>query len=302
MTLSPSGILFAGSRNEGKVYAMKDANNDFVADEVLVVAEDLHMPTGVSFHNGDLYVSEVSRILVFRNIEANLTAAPKPEVLAYTFPDEEHHGPGNSSISVPTVSCTFPWALPATSVTARAKTNVLPPSCGSTPMAKMPKCMLPACATPWVLVHPVTKELWFTENGRDWMGDDIPPCELNHAPKPGLHFGFPYCHGGTLLDPEYGKGKNCADFTPPVQNLAPRGPLGMTFYTGAISRKIPLAASLWPSTDRGTADPSAAGNLRKTGGQQSRFVRSFCRKRLQENGERPAVLWHVLQLPDGSLR
>ena len=83
--------------------------------------------------------------------------------------------------------------------------------------------------------HPQTKELWFTDNGRDRQGDNVPPDELNHAPKAGLHFGYPYCHGGDIPDPEYGKKKPCSEFTPPAQNLGPHvAALGMRFYTGSI--------------------------------------------------------------------
>jgi glucose/arabinose dehydrogenase len=83
--------------------------------------------------------------------------------------------------------------------------------------------------------HPQTKELWFTDNGRDLMGDDVPPDELNHAPKQGLHFGYPYCHGGDIPDPEYGKKRPCSEFTPPVQKLGPHvAALGMRFYTGSM--------------------------------------------------------------------
>jgi glucose/arabinose dehydrogenase len=83
--------------------------------------------------------------------------------------------------------------------------------------------------------HPATKELWFTDNGRDWLGDDRPPDELNHAPQPGMHFGYPYCHGGTILDPEFAAGRQCAEFIPPVQNLGPHvAALGMRFYTGTM--------------------------------------------------------------------
>jgi glucose/arabinose dehydrogenase len=81
--------------------------------------------------------------------------------------------------------------------------------------------------------HPETRDLWFTDNGRDMLGDDLPPCELNHAPRQGLHFGFPYCHGGDILDPKFGKDRDCANYTPPVQKLGPHvAPLGVKFYTG----------------------------------------------------------------------
>ena len=81
--------------------------------------------------------------------------------------------------------------------------------------------------------HPTTQQLWFTDNGRDWLGDDTPPCELNHAPRAGLHFGYPYCHGQDISDPEYGSERNCTEFKPPAQDLGPHvAPLGMKFYTG----------------------------------------------------------------------
>jgi len=83
--------------------------------------------------------------------------------------------------------------------------------------------------------HPDTKDLWFTDNGRDRMGDDVPPDELNHAPRAGLHFGYPYCHGGDIPDPEFGAKRACADFIPPVRKLGPHvAALGMRFYTGEM--------------------------------------------------------------------
>jgi glucose/arabinose dehydrogenase len=83
--------------------------------------------------------------------------------------------------------------------------------------------------------HPETKELWFTDNGRDLLGDDVPPDELNHAPKPGLHFGFPYCHGKNIADPEFGAKRPCKDFVAPALDLGPHvAALGMRFYTGAM--------------------------------------------------------------------
>jgi glucose/arabinose dehydrogenase len=81
--------------------------------------------------------------------------------------------------------------------------------------------------------EPSTKELWFTDNNRDLMGDNLPSCELNHAPKAGMHFGFPYCHSGMILDPEFGKGKSCDDYTAPAAKLGPHvAPLGLAFYEG----------------------------------------------------------------------
>ena len=91
-----------------------------------------------------------------------------------------------------------------------------------------------ACATASVSTGiRAIAELWFTDNGRDMLGDDAPPDELNHATRAGLHFGYPYCHGGTIADPEYGRKRACSEFTPPVQNLGAHvAALGMRFYTG----------------------------------------------------------------------
>jgi glucose/arabinose dehydrogenase len=87
--------------------------------------------------------------------------------------------------------------------------------------------------------HPITKELWFTDNGRDMLGDDTPPCELNRAPKEGMHFGYPYCHGGTISDPEFGSKRACTEFTKPAQNLGPHvAPLGLKFYTGTMFPEV----------------------------------------------------------------
>ena len=83
--------------------------------------------------------------------------------------------------------------------------------------------------------HPTTGELWFTENGRDWLGDDAPDCELDHLTTIGQHFGYPFCHAGTIPDPEFGKQRACSEFVPPAAELGPHvAPLGMRFYTGSM--------------------------------------------------------------------
>lgn len=304
MTLSPSGILFAGSRNEGKVYAIKDSNKDYVADEVTVIAQNLHMPTGITFHNGDLYVSEVSRILVFRNMEANLAAPPKPEVLPYTFPDEEHHGWKFIDFG-PDDKLYVPVGAPCNICNREGEdkrfASIMRLDADGKNAEVYASGVRNSVGFGW---HPVTKELWFTENGRDWLGDDTPPCELNHAPKAGMHFGFPYCHGGTILDPEYGKEKNCADYTAPAQNLGPHvAPLGMTFYTG----------TMFPEKYRGGIFIAEHGSWNRTQpiGYRVTFVKLegnkavsyevFAEGWLQENGERTGRPVDVLELPDGSL-
>ena len=233
MTLSPNGTLYAGSRDEGKIYAIKDENKDGKADKVMVIAQGLDKPTGITYHNGDLYVSEISRILIYRGIDNKLNAPPTPDVLGYTFPSEEHHGwkfidfGPDGKLYVPVGA---PCNICNREDDDKRFASIMRMDADGKNAEIFASGIRNSVGFGW---HPQTKELWFTDNGRDWLGDDIPPCELNHAPKAGLHFGYPYCHGGTIPDPEYGKGKTCSDYTAPVQNLGPHvAPLGMTFYTG----------------------------------------------------------------------
>jgi glucose/arabinose dehydrogenase len=304
MTLSPKGTLFAGSRDEGKLYAMKDENKDGKADQVIVLAEKLDKPTGITFHDGDLYVSEISRILIYRDIENKLNNTVVPETLAYAFPTEEHHGWKFIDFG-PDGKLYVPVGAPCNICNKEGEdkrfASIMRMDADGKNAEVYASGIRNSVGFGW---HPKTKELWFTENGRDWLSDDTPPCELNHAPKAGMHFGFPYCHGGTILDPEYGKDKNCADYTPPVQNLGPHvAPLGMTFYTGGT----------FPEKYRNGIFIAEHGSWNRTKpiGYRVTFVRldgnkaisyeTFAEGWLKDNGDRTGRPVDVLQWPDGSL-
>jgi glucose/arabinose dehydrogenase len=231
MTLSPGGTLFVGTRSAGSVYAVLDRNGDFKADEVITIAQGLNMPNGVAFHDGDLYVAEVNRVLRFDDIETRLTGSSQPVVVNASFPTDQAHGwkfmrfGPDGWLYVPVgAPCNICDAdLDRYAVIMRMRPD-------GTGLETFARGIRNTVGFDW---HPQTGELWFSENGRDWMGDDRPPDELNRAPQPGLHFGYPHCHGGTIVDPEYGRGRSCAEFAPPVQNLAPHvAALGMRFYTG----------------------------------------------------------------------
>jgi glucose/arabinose dehydrogenase len=233
MAVSESGIVFVGNRQENNVYALVDENGDGKADSKYVLANDLRMPNGVAVKDGDLYVAEVSRILRFKDIENNLTK-PSYEVVYDGYPDEAHHGwkfiafgpdgmlyipvgaPCNICVSedpifasITRLDVSKPGAKPE--IYAHGVRN----SVGMT----------------W---HPETKELWFTDNGRDMLGDDTPDCELNKATTLGQHFGYPYWHAGSIKDPEVGsEGKEASFYTAPEAKLgAHTAPLGLRFYTG----------------------------------------------------------------------
>ena len=189
------------------------------------------MPNGVAFKNGDLYVAEVSRILKFKDIEGHLSNPGAPEVVYDQYPIETHHGWKYISFG-PDGKLYVPVGAPCNICEPKkpiyATITRMDPD-GSN-MEIYASGIRNTVGFTW---HPQTKELWFTDNGRDMMGDDVPPCELNSAPKAGMNFGYPYCHGGNIKDPEFGDKRPCSDFTPPVQNLnAHVAPLGLKFYTG----------------------------------------------------------------------
>ncbi len=233
LALGSQGTVFVGTQRAGKVYAVVDRNQDNRADEVYTLAEGLVMPSGVAFRDGALYVAEVNRILRFDSIESHLNNPSPPVVVNDTLPRDRWHGwkfirfgPDNLlyvPVGAPCNVCTK--NDPRYASILRMKPD-------GTGLENFARGVRNTIGFDW---HPETHELWFTENGRDWLGDDEPACELNHAPRPGLHFGFPYCHASNISDPDFGRERPCAEFTPPAQELGPHvAPLGMRFYTGSM--------------------------------------------------------------------
>lgn len=232
MCWGAKGTLFIGNKDGNSVYAAVDKNQDGQAETVYTIATGLNTPNGVAFKDGNLYVAEINRILRFDNIEEQLTNPPAYKVIYDKYPDKTHHGwkfiafgpDGKLYIPVgaPCNVCNESDSIFATI------TRMNPDGTGLEIFAKG---IRNSVGFDW---NPDTKKLWFTDNGRDMLGDDVPFCELNYAPEKGMHFGFPFCHQGNILDPEFGKGKNCADYTPPAKALGPHiAPLGMRFYTGS---------------------------------------------------------------------
>ena len=235
MALSPNGTLFVGSRDAGKVYAVLDRNNDSKADDVRVLAEGLDMPNGVAFRNGSLYVAEVSRVLRYDNIEATLENPPAPVVVNDKFPSDRAHGWKYIKFG-PDGKLYVPVGMPCNVCNKEGEDErygtIMRMEPDGSQLEIFAKGVRNTVGFAW---HPETGELWFTDNGRDWLGDDIPPDELNRAPRKGMHFGFPFCHGGDIPDPEFGGLRNCSEFTPPEIKLGPHvAALGMTFYTGTM--------------------------------------------------------------------
>ncbi len=231
MVRGGNGTIFAGSRRAGKLWAISDADGDQRAETVRLIDEGLRMPSGVEYLDGALYVGAIDRILRYNHIESLLDQPPKPEVVTDMLPDKEHHGWKYLRFG-PDGKLYVPVGVPCNVCDEEGFGEIRrmnPDGSGMDTFAKGVRNSV------GLAFHPENGQLWFTDNGKDLLGDDIPADELNHAPQAGMHFGIPYCHQGDLLDEEFGKGKNCADYTPPVAKLDPHGAvLGLTFYTGGM--------------------------------------------------------------------
>ena len=233
MVLGPRGILFVGTRKTGNVYAVLDHDGDFRADEVVTLIKDLNMPNGVAFRNGSLYVAEVNRISRYDNIEKQIRFPPQPVIINNTFPRDRHHGWKYIAIG-PDKMLYVPVGAPCNVCKKEDSrySTIMRMKLDGSGLEIYAHGVRNTVGFDW---HPLTQELWFTNNGRDWMGDDLPPDTLHHAPEKGLHFGFPYCHAGDIPDPKYGKMRPCNEFAKPALKLDPHvAPLGMKFYTGSM--------------------------------------------------------------------
>lgn len=235
MAMGADGTLFVGTRNEGKVYAVKDTDGDYKADETYTIASDLEQPNGLAFKDGALYVAAVSRLFKYPDIESQLENPQEPELIYDDYPTEFHHGwkyiafgPDNKlyvPVGAPCNICDS-----ATVDKRYASITRMDPDGSNREIVA--HGVRNTVGFTW---HPDTKELWFTDNGRDMMGDDVPPGELNKLTEVGQHFGYPFCHGGTVKDPEYGDQRPCSDFVPPVQPLGAHvAALGVKFGKGPM--------------------------------------------------------------------
>ena len=228
LALGSLGTVFVSTRRDGRVYAISSHGGERT---VRTVAEGLKMPNGIAFRDGDLYVAENHRIIRFDDIESRLDQPPEPVVINDSLPAERHHGwryirfgpDGRLYVAI---------GAPCNVCERDDAGNISRMNADGSGMEVYARGIRNSVGFTW---HPVSRELWFTDNGRDMLGDDLPPGELNRAPVPGLHFGFPYCHGDDIPDPEFGQLHNCSEFEGPAQKLGPHvAPLGVIFYTGSM--------------------------------------------------------------------
>jgi len=300
MTLGTNGTLFVGSMSAGKVYAVTPSADGTHADTVRTVAQDLRMPVGVAFKDGALYVSAVDRILRFDAIETHLHDPPKPSVVTDKLPSDAAHG----------------WRFIAFGPDGKLYVPIGAPCnvCDRPGYAKLTRMNADGSGAEDVALgirntvgfdwQPGTGKLWFTDNGRDWLGEDVPSDELNRVDRVREHFGFPYCHQGDVPDPEFGKGHPCGDYTPPALKLgAHTAALGMRFYGGTqfpAEYKNSIFIAEHGSWNRAGKVGYRIVNVRVDGGRVvagKPFVDGWLRPDQSVWG-RPA---DVLVMPDGAL-
>lgn len=295
------GTLFAGNKEGDKVFAITDNDGNGQADRVYTIASGLNTPCGVAFRNGSLYVAEISRILRFDDIENNLENPPAYKVVYDKLPTEKHHGwkfiafgpDGKLYVPVGAPCNVCKEENPAFASISRMNDD-------GSGFEIFANGVRNSVGFDW---HPQTGDLWFTDNGRDLMGDNVPTDELNIAPEKGLHFGFPFCHQGDVQDPEFGKGKSCSDFVPPAQKLTPHGAaLGMRFYTGKMFPEYQNQVFIAEHGSWNRTQPIGYRvMLVKTENGKPAQYEPFASGWLQENGEVLGRPVDVEIAPDGAL-
>ena len=226
------GMVFVGSRLVGNVYAI--ANKDGKRS-VKVLASGLYRPNGVAFRNGTLYIAELSKVSKIDKVEDSLDGPPKLTMIYDNLPKDEAHGWKFIAIG-PDNKLYVPVGQPGNNVLHDdAHGQIRRMNLDGTDVEVVARGIRNTVGFDW---NPETKQLYFTDNGRDWMSEDVPQDELNRVTKVGEHFGAPYCLQGNISDPEFGWGHSCSEFTPPVGLMGPHSAsLGMRFYTGSMFPK-----------------------------------------------------------------
>ena len=234
MALSPGGVLYVGSRRAGNVYAVTNWQSSTGTHpeqiKVQTIATGLKMPSGLVWHNNNLYVGALNQILSYENIDDHLAAPVDPKVITDTLPDKEHHGWKYLTVG-PDGDLFVPVGAPCNICKSKdprfasiLKMNL---KTGATNLYAEGVRNTVGMAT-----HPDTKELYFTDNGRDWLGDDVPPEEINRVTTPGRHYGYPFIHAGDIKDPKFGNAHKSEDYEPPLMKIqAHSAALGIAFYT-----------------------------------------------------------------------
>ena len=302
LALGDDGVVYIGTGSAGKVYAVQDSNKDGIADKQYVVASGLNMPNGVAYKDEALYVGEISRIICFDQIARQLASPPKPVVVYDQFPNEKHHGwkylrfgPDNKLYTAVGAPCNI--CNPEKEIFA----SLVRLNPDGSDFEIIAKGIRNTVGFDW---QPITNALFFSDNGRDQLGDDLPPDELNKWSVKGEHFGYPYCHAGEIADPLFAAGKKCSQFTAPAWKFkAHIAPLGIRFYQGKqfpVVYKNQLFVAQHGSWNR-TEPQGYRVVLVKFNQGKAISEQDFISGWLTKEGEVLGRPVDILTLPDGSL-
>jgi glucose/arabinose dehydrogenase len=302
LALADNGVVFVGTMHD-KVYALEPSADLKKTDKINIIAEKLNYPNGVAFKDGSLYVAEIQRISEYTDILDHLQAPLPSKVISTALPDKTWHGfryikfgPDGwlyMGIGMPCNSCIQDdkrlGTLSRISLNHPEKLEVFAHGLRN------------SVGFAW---NPVDHVLWFTDNGQDMLGDDLPPEELNQAPKPGMDFGFPYFYGDNVPAPHYKGLKSSQGMTPPVLALpAHAAPLGMTFYSGNLfpaDYKDSIFVALHGSWNR--SKKSGYQVVRVTHqGEKVKGFETFISGWLENNQQVWGRPVDVLVMPDGAL-
>ena len=298
MVRSETGTVFVGTRTAGKVYAVRERDG---RREVRIVAQGLNVPNGVALHDGALFVAENDKISRYDDIERMLEAPPAPKPVAKLTADRWHgwryiaFGPDGKlyvTLGAPCNVC---------DKDAEGYSQIVRMNADGSGREVVAHGVRNSVGLAW---HPRTRELWFTDNGRDMLGDDVPPCEINRVRKSGAHYGFPFCHAGDIVDPEFGKLGRCEDTVAPVQRLGAHvAPLGLKFYSGAQFPREWRGRLLFAehgSWNRSSKVGYRLAQLRFDGDRVVGYE-DFVSGWLRPDGKVVGRPVDLLQLPDGSM-
>ncbi len=298
MALSEKGTVFVGSRVQDKVYAITNKDGK---RQVHVLVSGLYRPNGVAYKDGTLYIAELSQISKIENVEDQIDKSPKPVVIYNDLPKDEAHGWKYLAIG-PDNKLYFEVGQPGNNVLHDENHGQMRRiNLDGSGAEKIAFGIRNTVGFDW---HPKTHDIYFTDNGRDWLSEDLPNDELNRMTKTGQHFGAPYCYQGNVPDIEFGWGHNCSEFEPPAALMGPHAAaLGLKFYTG----------TMFPAEYRGQLFVARHGSWnrsKKFGGDIAlvrlnddgsvKSVEPFVTGFLQNNSYigRPV---DVMNMPDGSL-
>ena len=299
MARGDSGKIYVGTRGLGRVYEITDNGKERTSR---VVVDKLNQPA-VTMHKGSLYVMAIDKVLRYDDIEKNPNVQPVDLTAKFNLPPEQHHNWKYIRFG-PDHKLYVPFGAPCNiCVPGDAYSQLRRYDADGSNMEVVARGIRNTVGFDW---HPVTKELWFNDHGRDWMGDDGPEDELNRITKTGQNFGFPYCHANGIPDKDFKKANPCEGVTLPVQTMGPHAAvMGLHFYTGSMfpaeykNAMFVARKGSWNRTKKSGFDvvmvrADADGKNAKI----SPFVTGFLDEKGESFAGRPA---YILQMPDGAL-